>query len=268
MEFSQRQYIEYAVLLFAWIGLELWWRKGDRVDGWFRWFVTGSVLIAVAGFAIGVSERPFERYEPRMALMKFYPFRLADVFVPVGCAIAVVRLISNQETQVFEKTGFLRWANAKSLGWLMCVGGILFALLYPAPAAEQNSSRMRPRRRADWQGACRWIDENAPPAALFYTPSYSWAFKWHAQRAEFVSLKDCPQDAAGVVEWNRRLLYRSKWIRKNFDEGYSAAALRELQEETGVTHILASKRMNVPLDAVYENSYFSVYRLSDLEGVD
>ena len=64
-------------------------------------------MIAVAGFVIGVSERPFERYEPRMALMKFYPFRLADVFVPVGCAIAVVRLISNLETRFLEKPGFV-----------------------------------------------------------------------------------------------------------------------------------------------------------------
>ncbi|MBT4867996.1 MAG: hypothetical protein HON53_23075 [Planctomycetaceae bacterium] len=77
-------------------------------------------------------------------------------------------------------------------------------------------------------------------------------------------MKDCPQDAAGIVEWNRRLLYRTDWGRRYFDNGYSAEALREFQQTTKVTHMLATRQLNVPLEPIHSNEHFRVYRLGDL----
>ena len=57
----------------------------------------------------------------------------------------------------------------------------------------------------DWRDVCRWIRENTPEDTVVWTPPGSWAFKWYAQRAEYVSRKDCPQDAAGIEEWNDRM---------------------------------------------------------------
>jgi hypothetical protein len=78
-----------------------------------------------------------------------------------------------------------------------------------------------------------------------------------------VALKDCPQDAAGIVEWNRRLLYRTDWYHRRFDNGYSADAIKEFQQKTQVTHMLATRQLRLPLEPIHSNEHYSVYRLSD-----
>ena len=117
--------------------------------------------------------------------------------------------------------------------------------------------------RADWIAACRWIEANTPPEALFVTPKESDSFKWTAQRAEFVNLKDCPQDAAGVVEWNRRLQLMTQWSKSGVADGqYSADELRELLRQTGAEFVMA--RAEVPYDPawkIYSNGTFQVFQL-------
>jgi hypothetical protein len=58
---------------------------------------------------------------------------------------------------------------------------------------------------ADWRKACAWIAGNTPADALFLTPSDQQTFKWYAGRSEVANWKDVPQDAHGLVEWNKRL---------------------------------------------------------------
>ena len=91
MDFSWRQYAGYATLLCLWLFAEFFVKRtSQRKESWFRWFVVGAVIFAFAGLIIGVGARPgYEMlfYAQRMKLMKFYPFRLADVMLPIACSI-------------------------------------------------------------------------------------------------------------------------------------------------------------------------------------
>jgi hypothetical protein len=92
------------------------------------------------------------------------------------------------------------------------------------------------------------------------------AFKWYAQRAEYVSYKDCPQDASGIVEWNRRLQFLQKWFNAHFDDGkYTAEELRDFRKQTGITHILTDRIGPVELDPVFGNDTYDVYDLTTLD---
>ena len=57
----------------------------------------------------------------------------------------------------------------------------------------------------------------------------TWAFKWYAQRAEYVSYKDCPQDGPGIVEWNNRLLYLADWTARHAETGFTVADMAPLR---------------------------------------
>src|SRR6185295_11471036 len=93
---------------------------------------------------------------------------------------------------------------------------------------QHQASRHYEAQRGDWLDACRWIDQHLPAEALVHTPHKEWSFKWDAHRAEYVAFKDCPQDAAGIVEWNTRLNYTKNWFDSHYkDEFYSADELRE-----------------------------------------
>lgn len=266
MDFSWWQYAGYAVLLCLWLVVEFRRPTIQRTESWFRWFVVGAVMIAFAGLAIGLGRRPGKEmmfFAQRMTLMKFYPFRLADIMLPVACSVTLVRLSITARAGE-NATDADRSQRGSRCAWLLCAVTAVVALTVPSPVLDSNPSHMKSDQRADWKEACGWIAENAPEDALFLTPPDSWAFKWYAQRAEYVSRKDCPQDPAGIVEWNDRLNYCVDWQRKHFAKANSTEALKEFQRKTGVTYRLASRQLNMPLKPIHSNKHYSVYRLSDL----
>ena len=64
----------------------------------------------------------------------------------------------------------------------------------------------------EWRELCEWIAAETPPEAVFLTPRLAQTFRWYAGRAEVANRKDIPQDAAGLVEWWRRVtrIYRAE----------------------------------------------------------
>lgn len=258
MEFNPASYAAYTVLgVLSLVGLQ------RSTQGWsgrlFRWFCVGATGIALAGLLIGAGPRPPEEmpfFEFRMKLLKFYPFRLFDVMVPVAVSVVCAGGLQTWLDRRHTRRG---WTSPSLLVGTLCGGLLAFGLIYPGN--DRNPSRMTDRQLSDWIAACRWIDANAPQDSLFLTPMESWAFKWYAQRPEFVVPKDCPQDAPGIVEWNRRLRFLREWFEENYDGGYSHTALHDLHEQTGITHIV-SRRLG-PFDAeeVYQNETYRIYRI-------
>ena len=131
------------------------------------------------------------------------------------------------------------------------------------PPANQLPAAMR----ADWREACRWIAANTPADTVFLTPDEAEAFKWFAQRAEYVNRKDCPQDAAGIVEWNDRLRRITKWSERSFagDQAYSADELRELVRQTGVRYAIVPTREHYQADLLYANDSYKIHRLPEAD---
>ncbi len=258
MDFGVAKYVGYGTLGGVW--WSLWWwqrrqRTGTRNARWWVGYVFAAALFVGVGLVAGMGPRPqpanlLSETHWRMVVLKFYPFRLFDLLLPVSVAILLPRLVKQ------------RWL------WAAGVVGLLWGLVstHALPPRNQLPAAMR----ADWREACRWSAANTPADTVFHTPFEAEAFKWFAQRAEYVNLKDCPQDATGVVEWNRRMLLITKWSEKSFvdNETYSADELRELVRQTGVRFAITRTRVRYDADLLYSNDTYKILRLPESNSVD
>ncbi len=257
----------HAMLLVVWVGICLLTpcrtskggnTMGDRVgvdlQTWghrpLRGFVGGAVLIALIGILIDQSL--LYHLDTAASLLKYYWYRLTDVFLPVGVAFGIATLIH-------------RWwhARAKAARWVLVVsifasGGYLAwwnlhrrADFRPAadiqmlPSWPDDPDRTQ-RKYESWKQVCRWIRENTPDDAVFVTPRHQQTFKWYAQRAEVFSWKDVPQDPTSVVRWWRRQrwLYPHRVVRWGF-ASLGEDRLVALARHYGATHIVVDRDSSV-----------------------
>lgn len=262
MDFGAANYLGYGLLILLWLGVLFVLRHKGKLTGsdhWWIGYVIATAVFASVGLAIGFGPRPAETmwgYRWRMGLLKFYPFRMFDLLLPVAVAVSLSRFaaISCDETKPSKLTLWVRvmWFVAVcGLGWSVAKG----------PLAEPQFPWTH-SARADWKDACRWIAQNTPENAMFITPLESDSFKWHAQRAEFANFKDCPQDAKSIVEWNRRLRLLNRWGEAGFaDQRYSTDELLDLCRQTHAEFALARRRVPYEADLIYSNNTFNVFRL-------
>ncbi len=259
MMFPTRAYAGYAVLGIVWIICIV---RGPRTAGWgwLHGIVAASLLFAICGLLVGYGPRPAKLmtgFEWRMHLLKFYPFRLADALLPA--------IVAWQSISYFIARG----GRSLRSQWLMFLAAMLFGgSLWQAHTAAQ-AERYAFVHDPHWRDVCAWMKANTPPDVLVHTPHYSWTFKWFAERPEYVTFKDCPQDAPGIVEWNRRLLLLTKQTTVFLEDGlYTRAELRSLRQQTGITHIVTDKLGPMELPPVYHNATFQVYDLRELDPPD
>lgn len=265
MDFHLSSYAFYAILLGLWLLLK---RNEEQsfANHFFRFFILGTVGLAIIGILLGAGPRPASEmpyYAFRMSLLKFYPFRLFDAFLPIAVTIAIVHSLyrwcsqnENADSQpfLFTKASLKRMIPLFSF----C---IFTATLYSAWAFPPIH-KMSQTQRDDWINACDWIKSHTPETALFLTPAHQSDFKWYAQRPEYVTIKDCPQDAAGIIEWNRRLKYLRKWGQDYYNQGFDERAIRVLNNDTKITHLLV-KRLGpfTSIKPIYKNQTYKVYEL-------
>ena len=266
MTFPARAYWGYAGLFGLFLAGMTWGGRPNSRKS-FDLIVIWSVVFALMGVGIGYYPTPrhpelMPFFEQRMNLLKFYPFRLGDTLVPVAVAVTIIGIL--------ERTCFNRPISDRKQSWISLPGSfmaILFGLSLWQAHQGIDPNRYAGEDRKDWLDICRWIDSNLPPDALVQSPPNGWAFKWFARRAEYVSFKDCPQNATGIVEWNRRLNFLHRWYEDKYaDALYSAAELRQLREETKMTHLLTDRLGPLELEPVYRNTTFQVYDLRSLDG--
>jgi hypothetical protein len=107
----------------------------------------------------------------------------------------------------------------------------------------------------DWRAVCDWAADETQPDALFLVPRLSHTFRWRSGRSEVVTRKDLPQDAAGVVEWWRRLthIYRlddtqPMWCDSLAQRG--AAGLKALADEFGADYVVTTAHPRLALPRV------------------
>lgn len=264
MTFHRSSWIFYACLLLLWGGLALWSRPSasnnpDEANSdlarsrlWLHGVVAAAIVFALCGVAVGAGPRPpnhMPGFEWRMHLLKFYPFRLADAGLP--CAVA------------WQWAGLLR-RKFPAIGQMALPGGLIALTLWAAAGIGQ-APRVTREFEADWIGVCHWIRDHVSPYAVVQTPHDRSTFKWYTERSEYVTFKDCPQDPAGIVEWNRRMRWLGKWYQEEFDDGgYSSDELRELRRETGITHLVTDRLGPMEPDPIYQQGRFRVYDLQAL----
>jgi hypothetical protein len=187
---------------------------------------------------------------------------LADIIVPLGTAFAASYWI---QQKILRKSfwGFFAFILA------VACAGIHFGSYIPQRIKPPTARADRLDNVAAWQDACRWICENTPGDARFFTPRLSQTFKWYARRAEVATWKDVPQDAATLVAWWNRIqdVFATgseqpefRW-RENITE-MKPEALRKVAEKYQAEYIIAP-RDNPPAGwkELYNNKGYVVYRL-------
>jgi len=224
-----------------------------------------ALLANVAGLSIEwlLADRPADAAR----LLRYYWFRQADVVVPMAVAVAAAAAL----TAAPRPRSWLALAAGAAVVWS---AGHLVSLATdrwrrPSPPATRRLDDL-----ASWQDACRWIRDHAPPDAVCLAPRDAQSFKWYAERADVVNWKDVPQDAAGVIEWRRRLrdvypvVDRGDGPRTlGSPEQWSARRVREVAGRYGARYVLARSSPALPLKRVYpvelnpETDWYAVYDL-------
>ena len=257
MTFRTPAWVGFAHLILAWAVPRRFAAK-TTAEPAFAAGVLGSLLIAYAGVLVGLrGGEPHEAAFPylRAFLLKFYPFRLADVAVPLAASLALAGCVWR------VRRGARRAGLAATLTATFAAAALLI------PFYDRDPAGLSDRDAADWRAACAWIDANLPAGAVVVTPTRNHAFKWYARRAEFVSFKDCPQDPAGILEWDRRLDLVRKWARVRFSDdaapGYDRTELAELAVATGATHLLTGSFAPIAADPLHADGRFRLYALRD-----
>lgn len=254
MDFGIWNYASYGLLAAIWLALlRLYARRStissrDRI--WICYIIAAAVF-ALCGYLVGFGPRPAQEmwgFRWRMGLLKFYPFRLFDLILPIAVAVSLALCASG------------RWCRVV---WVVAFAGFGFAAV--KHQFQEPSIPWTHEARADWKAACAWINQNTPADSLFLTPIESDSFKWFAQRAEWVNFKDCPQDAAGIVEWNGRLKWIDRWSKAAFeDERYSNKELKDLRQKTNAEFAMVRTRVPYEADLIYSNKTFNVFRLPNV----
>ncbi|MHB1038318.1 MAG: DUF6798 domain-containing protein [Pirellulales bacterium] len=250
-----------GMLLVLWLLLSCL-APGDgaarRVRGW----VAGAIAIALVGLAIGWATS--ENRPLAAGLLRFYWFRLSDVALPVGAALAAIALVA-AKLETRRASGAWWLAGAMLLG--VAHLGEVTARRYATPSPRADRLDMV-RNYADWLDVCHWVARETPPDALFLTPRQTQTFTWHADRGEVVCRKNIPQNAEAIVEWWRRLneIYKVEvpgrgktWARSLTEDGEKRLEELGAKYKAGYVLTFAEPRLNLP--EVYRNGTYAVYRL-------
>jgi hypothetical protein len=186
---------------------------------------------------------------------------LADIAVPLGTSFLIVFWIC-KKLESKSRVGRM------VLGLAIALACIHFGSYIPARIPPTASRADRLENVAGWQDACRWIADNTPPDARFFTPRLSQTFKWYARRAEVATWKDVPQDAAAIVAWWNRIqdVFATgspqpefRW-RENVTE-MKPEELEKLAKKYQARYILAPAGDAPPnWETIYRNQGYEVYR--------
>ena len=287
MRFKRTAYLGYALLLAIWLVIRQWPFHQDpgqqtnvgpqshdaqsqvaqcRAQSLWAAVVVTSVLIALAGVWVGYREAvepptDFEEIKAealKTKFLKLYPFRVADVLLPLAASISLVG-ISWRAVSSAALAGSA--ARQLSLATLALFG---YALL--THGVDRNPSRMKPERLADWTEVCQWVRDKSDENSLVYVPSGSFAFKWLAQRPEVFSMKDCPQDTAGILEWYNRWHTLSNWeIEANADRVFTQAELDQLATDYGVRLLVSRMPKKFEPQPLFKTDSYAVFACGNPE---
>ena len=222
--------------------------------------VLATVIIAAGGVVVAMMRRPLVMGglgDWQVRLLKFYPFRLPDLLVPLGLSFAICNYWNQHAPQWWQSWTVRR----QEVSSVVCSLALLFASSQ-IPGSDRNPSGMSSKVQQEWITCCHWLRDNTPSTAVVYATNERWAIKWFAERSEYVNYKDCPQDAAHLLEWNRRQWVIAKWREQAFqDWRITAQELADLRRQTGISHLLCSRFGPVQLTPVFQLGEFEIYEL-------
>lgn len=299
--FEPSNVVRFQVLVLFWAALAWLLRKDASLTRLQR-VVAGSLVIALAGLLIDQwfvwqSDRlPADIWQTAAAKwLRYYWFRLADSFAPIGVALAIAAGLARLKIRAPQAAMWLQVAcillaaaNIADIYYWRQRQPVPAAILQPRPTDDSTrrswfwswhqppaNDRTAEDWYRDWRAVTAWIAGNTPAGALFLTPREQQTFKWYAGRPEVVNWKDVPQDAPGLLEWQRRmkLVYpRDRAHHRHDLAAFSDQKLAAVARQFGASYIVidqtrANRRIVLP--KLYpliaeDNGSFAVYRVPEL----
>jgi hypothetical protein len=194
-------------------------------------------------------------------LLRYYWFRMSDVMVPLAVSLLAVAVLSRWQSQRHP------WFAVALSAAMLAAGAHLgeqvwIRQTYLWPRADWGVAELD-----DYRELCRWAADETSPDAVFLVPRMSQTFRWHAGRAEVVTRKDLPQDAAGIVEWWRRLtrIYSRDDTQRPWHDSLAelgAERLRELGAQFGADYVVTSASPPLDLERVGPRTRsWAIYKL-------
>ena len=261
-EFPPWLIARHLLLLLGWLALAR--RAGQsamlrRLAG----VVMGALAIELGGLAISLAADAWPAWTA--GLLRLYWFRLSDVMLPVGVALAGVAATSTLE----------RRRRLAIVGWIaLCLALAAYhrqdyaiGRLFRQPPRADKSGKVV--NAADWRDACEWAAGHTPTDAMFLTPRLAQSFTWHSGRGQVASWKDIPQDAAAIVEWWRRInaihATRDPTWQGPWHESLSLRsprALRRLGAKYNAGYLVTEREPSLALKLLYANRNYAVYSLT------
>ncbi len=258
-EYTAR-FVRHGLLLVVLVALGI----GLRQQAVFRMvqFAWGAAVLVLVGLTIEL----VWSHDPLLAarLLRYYWYRLSDFGVPAAVALAATALTC---LAMAQRKAFGAWSLLASVvytGWYLAdVAGR--RALNPVPPADSRMADFKA-----WTDACDWIAENTSANSLFLTPRLNHSFKWRTGRPEVVNRKDIPQDARGILEWNRRIkdIYYYEGAAGLVGPIDSLGQLgdervRQLAKKYGADYVLSDRSQLLSLPRAYRNEEYVVYRIEN-----
>ncbi|MBX7167156.1 MAG: hypothetical protein K1X74_12575 [Pirellulales bacterium] len=254
--FGPGNWARFAALVGVWVAQAALLRR-DPAWRLLQGIAAAALFAALVGTLISFGTQAHPDW--KAALLRYYWFRAADFFVPLGVGVGGAALALG--------CGVRRGVPLVLLAALLAVGvhfgvSIHGQLTRKAPPGEEA------RYPEPWRAACIWAREHTPATARFLTPRSSQTFKWYASRAEVANWKETPQDARSIVDWWQRLqaLYGAPPGMITKTPGWRASLtertpdeLRKLAVHYRATHLLTSAEPRLNLPCAYRNERYAVY---------
>ena len=257
LTFPVRAWRDYGLLLLVLLLVRSLLPMRSRALSWLERWMVAAVLIALAGVMIAWGPRPLNQlpwWQLRVKLLKLYPFRLADMLVPMTVAFT----LSAGLWQVLSQ----RFSAAQRPALLTAVVAVVLFVAFRVPGLDKTLDQQPMAVQKDWLSACDWLRNQTPTDSVLYATNDNWSLRWYAERPEYFHFKDCPQDAASIVEWNRRNWVIYNWKLKVFADGVvTQPELSQLRSETGITHLVCGRFGPVKMDPVFRTSNVTIYEL-------
>jgi hypothetical protein len=279
-DFPIEWFIRHGMLALGLVAVACWGRHspGQRR---LLWIGLGALAIALCGLAVGL----LPAYAPNLAakLLRYYWFRLSDALVPFVLALWLMATFASDRISPLVRsrralaiamlliaTSLFLWSTVERtrLGIPPSTSHRLLGVDLDADVQQQRQSHR------DWVSVCDWVRVAMPVDEVLLTPRHQQTFKWYSGRAEVVNWKDVPQDAAALLEWNRRFddVFPKRLGSVSLNSmrvpiGY--AMLRDYRRRYGVRFMVVDNRIatkQLPLVKVYpaadvDNQTYSVYEL-------
>ncbi len=284
--FDWQHVARHLGLIAVWLSLCCWLqrRMSDQDQASWReplgplWrlqsFVLGCIGIAVLGLVIETITHRNSYFCSEW--MRFYWYRMTDSMLPVGVTFAVAwiaQTLWRSDRLPEQSRGELFVAAIIALSAISLSMTFVLNRQDRRPLADQAgrseglTKGERAVDQADWIAVCRWCRENTLTTDTFLTPFYNQTFKWYAERTEFVTWKDIPQDSRSLIRWLRRRndvlrlqLHREDLPSPTEEELLSWARYR------GVKFVITRNRDSMPdwrLPLRFRNLNYRVYEIPE-----